>query len=248
MKIAALSVAYNEEALLPSYLRHYGRFCDVIVLWDNGSTDRTAEIARAHPKVDLRRFETEGHDTLTGLRVQEAGKREFAGYDWLLLPDVDEFISTRKAGGERAALEASSGADVLVTDGYCVVQRPGEPRLRFDRPLAAQRRFAHWSKNYSKPVVIRPSADVRFVPGRHAAVYGAGVRVAGYGAFVLVHVDMADFELFRYRKNRRPLSTDNIRHGYSHGHFMRNRNDHESSWATALELPALPIPADRWDE
>jgi glycosyltransferase involved in cell wall biosynthesis len=43
---------YNEEALLPHFLAHYAPIADRIVVWDNGSTDATPQIAQAHSKVE----------------------------------------------------------------------------------------------------------------------------------------------------------------------------------------------------
>lgn len=246
MKVVSVTPVFNEEILLPHFLRHYAEFCDVMVLWDNASTDRTVEIARAHPKVDLRRFETEGYDDLTALRLAEAARKEFHDVDWLLLPDVDEFLVPRDMGRARDAL-ASADADVLVPDGYCIVQRPGEPEFDPARPISEQRPYGHWSLNYSKPVIIRPGADARYVPGKHVLVCGPKTRVERYRRFLLIHADMLDFGFWRFRKNRRPLSTDNIKHGYSVGHFCRNRRDHEKSWHEAASRVFLPIPAPGWD-
>ena len=40
--------------MLPYFLRHYERFCKTIVVYDNGSDDRSREIVSVHPLCDLR--------------------------------------------------------------------------------------------------------------------------------------------------------------------------------------------------
>ena len=45
MKIACYTITYNEELMLPHFIKHYKQFCDKIVVYDNMSTDRTKEIA-----------------------------------------------------------------------------------------------------------------------------------------------------------------------------------------------------------
>jgi glycosyltransferase involved in cell wall biosynthesis len=56
-KICVVVPAYNEEVLLPKVLSHVPAYVDQTIVVDDGSTDRTAEIARAfgaivisHPK------------------------------------------------------------------------------------------------------------------------------------------------------------------------------------------------------
>jgi glycosyltransferase involved in cell wall biosynthesis len=47
MNIHVYTVAYNEELLMPFFLRHYKRFANHITVFDNESTDKTAELAKA---------------------------------------------------------------------------------------------------------------------------------------------------------------------------------------------------------
>ena len=64
MKIRVYTVAWNEEKILPHFLRHYARFADRIVVYDNGSNDRTRDIIFAHPQAEFRTYDTDGvlHD------------------------------------------------------------------------------------------------------------------------------------------------------------------------------------------
>ena len=56
MTIHVYNIVHNEEFLLPYYLRHYEQFADKIFIFDDESTDRTAEIAKAHPKVTYLKY------------------------------------------------------------------------------------------------------------------------------------------------------------------------------------------------
>jgi Glycosyl transferase family 2 len=176
MRIRVAVPVKDEEVLLPFFLRHYASFCDSIVVWDNGSRDRTTELAAAHPLVELRRFQSDGYDALAVLATMEETKRESVGrFDWCLFPDFDEFVVSRSPGGERAALEAAS-SDVLVPDGYCLVKGPDEPPLSLSRDLLEQLRFGYRSPPYSKPIVMRPSAKAVLHVGKHS---GRRIRTVG---------------------------------------------------------------------
>lgn len=242
MKILVVVPVYNEEVLLPHFLSHYEAWADRILVLDNGSTDRTPMIARRHPKVEVRTFQTEGYDELSVLRnLEEAGREAKGRYDWVAYPDADEFIRSVPAGRERRYLEATS-ADVVLARGFCLVHAPLEPAIDFSLPLLPQRRFGHPSAAYSKPVFIRPEAEVRFQPGKHGILPAAAFRMEDPSIIHLIHAEMIDWDLWVYRKNRRALSRDNIEHGYSTKRFCRPREDHERIWKEALARPLEPVP------
>ena len=86
MKITATIIAKNEEKNLPDCLASLG-FVDEIVVVDSGSTDRTEEICRSHPKVRYFNREWEGF----GHQKNFAGDQ--ATNDWVFNIDADERIS-----------------------------------------------------------------------------------------------------------------------------------------------------------
>ncbi len=85
MKISATIITYNEERNVARVIESL-RCCDEVVVVDNGSTDRTVEIA-----------------SKLGARVIESGWRGYAGqknfaaaeaaHDWILSLDADESLS-----------------------------------------------------------------------------------------------------------------------------------------------------------
>lgn len=235
MKIRAVVPVKDEEALLPAFLRHYAGFCDSIVVWDNGSTDRTVEIARAHPKVEVRSFRSEGFDTPSVLRVLGETRRESVGaFDWCLFPDCDELVMSRIRGDERRVLEGAV-ADVLVPRGYCLVQRPGEGALDPARDVLSQRRWGYRSGpesagHYSKPIVLRPGTEIEWAPGRHEARFPEGTAVADSPDLVLIHCDTADFDLW-IRRKMRPISPGDRARGLGVRRWDRPRAEYDAIWA-----------------
>src|SRR5262245_42339747 len=94
MKIAVYTLCFNEEFFLPYFLRHYHQYTERIVLFDNCSTDHTAEIAR-QAGVDVRPYESgdEIRDDLL-LQIKNNCWKECRGQgvDWVLVVDVDEIL------------------------------------------------------------------------------------------------------------------------------------------------------------
>ncbi|UFS68640.1 glycosyltransferase family 2 protein [Geomonas sp. RF6] len=88
MKITATIIALNEEANIGSCLASLD-FADEIVVVDSGSTDRTEEICRAHPRVRFVRHSWEGYGR------QKNVAATLASHDWIFNIDADERVSPR---------------------------------------------------------------------------------------------------------------------------------------------------------
>jgi hypothetical protein len=92
MKIEAYAICYNEEALLPYYLRHYSQFCDQITIFDNYSTDRSEEICRANPKVRVIKYDT-GNQIRDDIYLQIKNNCwKYSDADWVIVGDIDELV------------------------------------------------------------------------------------------------------------------------------------------------------------
>jgi glycosyltransferase involved in cell wall biosynthesis len=92
MKIEAFAICYNEEALLPYYLRHYSQFCDQIIIFDNYSTDRSEEICLANPKVKLVKYDS-GNQIRDDIYLQIKNNCwKNSNADWVIVGDIDELV------------------------------------------------------------------------------------------------------------------------------------------------------------
>jgi glycosyltransferase involved in cell wall biosynthesis len=87
-RISVVAIARNEEQDLPGFLDCFLPLADEIVLVDDGSTDRTCEIAeRAHPRVKVVRAPRQEGE---GFCHQRNKGIAHATGDWLLHVDIDD--------------------------------------------------------------------------------------------------------------------------------------------------------------
>lgn len=112
------TIAYNEEYMLPFFLRHYiACFHDCkIVVYDNESTDRTREIAE-EAGCDVRTFQTGNKlSDKTYLEIKNHAWKETKG--WVLVADIDEHIYI-----DRASLleQERQGVTIIKGEGYNMI-------------------------------------------------------------------------------------------------------------------------------
>src|SRR5215217_460273 len=91
MTMIALLQARNEQRFLPGWLDNVTPSVDGIIALDDGSTDETAEILRAHPKILEVLSNPPGQpwdERGNQMSLIQAGRRYGAG--WFLCVDADE--------------------------------------------------------------------------------------------------------------------------------------------------------------
>lgn len=253
MKIRVITPIYNECELLPGFLRHYEKIADSILILDNGSTDGSIEIAKAHPLVELRTFTTDAYDQQAVMDVLYQSQRESReDYDWSLFPDCDEILTMRDGGDLRAHLEnVGPDYDVVRATGYTLVKHADEDPFDGRKEWLGQRKFGIPERLYSKPIMLRSSAPVLLTAGNHELNVDPESSVARRklqddGAVVLIHFELIDFCLWYYRKTRRAISDANKRRGWT-PRFCRETPAYHQMWNEALaksrvldkEVPAL---------
>lgn len=216
-KICVLSACYNEELLLPYFLRHYELYCDRIVLYDNQSTDRTAQIASAHPKVTIRTWDTNGQiDENELLHVKnEAWKEWREEFDWKIVVDVDEFLYhptlLRK-------LQEYRDREITIarTVGFemrSMVLPSGDGQIYDEITRGVQ------STLYSKCVVFNPrEVDINFAAGCHSCNATGNARFSEPELKLLHYSRIShDSMVKRARENDFRLSESSRRQGlWSH--------------------------------
>jgi glycosyltransferase involved in cell wall biosynthesis len=110
-RLSLIVIARNEEASIGRCLRSAG-FADELVVVENGSSDKTADIAR---RLNAKVIST---PDWRGFGIQKNRALAAATGDWVLSLDADEWIEDDLAAEIKSAIGASNGID-----GYEIPRR-----------------------------------------------------------------------------------------------------------------------------
>jgi glycosyltransferase involved in cell wall biosynthesis len=128
--ITPIILTCNCEANLEACLGDLG-FARRIVIIDGGSTDRTLEIARAHPNVDVIHRPFDHHAAQRSFGIAQVSK------GWVLCLDSDYRIDAALLA-EIASLPEEGCDGYLVPYAYCIFGRPLRASLMPPRAILAR--------------------------------------------------------------------------------------------------------------
>jgi glycosyltransferase involved in cell wall biosynthesis len=162
------ATCWNEEKILPFFLRHYEPIAERIFIYDDGSTDRSRAILERCDKVTIEPIHCEGASYVEALQnlYNSCWKRSRGDADWVIVCNVDEHF--HHPAGLAAYLSACQEAGVTMIPGHgyeMVATRfpPGDVQLS----SVIRRGMSYWA--HHKTVIFSPDAidDTHFGVGRH---------------------------------------------------------------------------------
>ena len=166
MRVAALTMAYNEPLWAPVWARHYARQvgAEHCHLLDHGSSDGSTGGLGVHVH---RLARSPLDEELRAALVAEHARRLLQTYDAVVHSDVDELVFADPARhADLVAFAASTPHAVVTAIGLDLQHLPDEEAaLDARRPLGGQRAWVRFSAAMCKPVFIRH--PVRWRPGFH---------------------------------------------------------------------------------
>ncbi len=96
MRIDLYTLCWNDADMLGFFFRHYDRYVQRYIVYDDGSTDDSVDILRANPKVEVRRAKLNSNPDsfiLSGMALIESFWKESRGVaDWVICTDIDEHL------------------------------------------------------------------------------------------------------------------------------------------------------------
>jgi hypothetical protein len=207
MMITVVAIAKNEHDLMPFFVRHYQKFADRIILYDE-SDDDTPEIAQRMGCEVIPMEHGNGiRDDLNAEIKCQAGC--IFGGDWTMVPDVDEFLYHPDM---RQLLTdyREHGITLPRAEGYAMI---GD-RVLAGGLLTEQLRYGLPDPIYNKRIVYRSSMPIAYRPGAHK-VKASGDVPSKNADIKLLHYKFAfGWEWLKARVERVQLSPENIANGW----------------------------------
>ncbi len=176
--------------MLGFFFRHYDPWVDRYVIYDDGSTDGSLDILRAHPKVEVRRFErTEAESFVLSHRTlqNEAWKESRGRADWIVITAIDEHLHVPGRGmAAYLAEEADRGVTLIPALGFDLnhPDMPDDSGLLTERVTRGRPRIAFNKLSLFKPEALR---ETGFGPGRHGASPEGDLCLPARDTLVLWH-------------------------------------------------------------
>lgn len=173
MIVHVYSVCHNEEEMLPYFLRHYSRIADRIVIYDDNSTDRSAEIISGCPQATVIALEAvlskhrNEYSERDLTKIRNVGYQESRGKaDWVVVVDIDEFLyhthlpmMLRRYWRNGITFPKLTGFDMVAGTFPTVDGQIYESiRTGFRNPM------------YDKRVLFRPDIDINYTVGCHSCM------------------------------------------------------------------------------
>ena len=237
MKIAIVTVFFNEEDLAPFFLKHYRDIDKIFLYLDTDTNDSTKRICEQYANVELRSFTfPEGFDDITKVeKINEVVRGLKGQFDWIYSVDADEFIFPPKEyrnAREFLARQEEEGYNLVFAKIFQVYRHFTDEDLDINKSILAQRQ--HGNPNfssrlfrlYNKPIVVKPKIDITWTPGCHFFKKNPNIKQAKdifYGAhWAMVDEDIAIKRRIYGRKLR--LSKRQVEQGLTWQHINVTEN------------------------
>ena len=203
--IQVITAVYNEELLMPLFLRNYAFADSILVILDTATTDRTPEILEADPRVEIVPITYPNglnwqikSDTVNQKAIESKA-------DWVMAVDADEFICPIE--GFEKWLDKRNGNLVWVSL-WEVYRHKDDVDIDYTKAPFNQRRHGNPVKGvsygqplYTKPCIVKPSSKVAWDCGIHHYILDKSPDVVDTKDVIPgVHWCMADPEIAIYRR------------------------------------------------
>jgi hypothetical protein len=241
---------YNEALILPYFLRHYQYLDEIHVLYETDSTDETLSILKQAKNVLIKNCHIEGGlDDIEKVNLINDALHNIKA-DWVYVVDPDEFIFPYNES-PHDFLERQTDYNVVRAAMFPVFRHRTDKDLSPSLPPVPQRTHGdpnvfstHQDENrpanvvYIKPIVVRPSARIRLLPGNHAAQGHVKVSPEFYAG---AHWEMADAAIALDRRMRRKarISERNKAYGLGWQNFSVTEESIKAECDRHLDDPVI---------
>jgi glycosyltransferase involved in cell wall biosynthesis len=193
MKIHLYSIAWNEEKIMPYFMKYYSSFCEKIVIYDNESTDKTPDIVKSY-NGEVRSWGSNNQvNDLMYLDIKNNAYKESRDIaDWVIVCDTDEFLYHPNLLNKLEQYK-NKGITFPKIKGFEMIPNC-ELKEEDNLPLTYQKgaRFI----NLDKRAIFNPKLDIQYGVGCHTSNLPIGAVESPMQDIRLMHYKMLNVNYF----------------------------------------------------
>jgi hypothetical protein len=223
VRVWVYTFVWNDEILMYYRAKHF-EWAEKHIVYDNESTDKTVEVAKKFPNVEVRSYNTSGKCNDTSMikivnRVWREAKGK--GVDWVIIGYLDEILYHPNLPQKLQELKEQNYTAIRGVNHWMV----SENMPSGDRPITEQINtgIKQSTDGFDKAIAIVPDNfdETNYVEGMHRFMplpeYGKPLKIYHNDDVKLLHYKYIGKERCRSRArlSRARLSLDNIRGGFA---------------------------------
>lgn len=228
MKVESHLLCWNELDIMPFVIRHYQKFCDKIIIWDNYSTDGSDKLAKSLG-CEVVKFGTKFFDDYENMTIKN-NCWKCSDADYVVVADFDECLFSKHEGDStymEIYLGLQKGVTIFETIGWQIMSdsMPKEDLTEITNGF----RF----DNYSKSICFNPKEikEINYNPGAHRINPVGNVVFSEESLYVLhyKHIGGVQRTIDRYKEYKPRMSRNNRKNGWGK-HYDRTEQSIIEEW------------------
>lgn len=220
---------------MPFVIKHYQKFCDRIIIYDNHSTDGSAEMAKSLG-CEVIPFGSKFFDDQINMELKNSCWKGSQS-DWVIVADFDEILcnSDFNEYSVRDAIWYSTLYQCLLNDKNTIFKTIGWQIMSEEMPKDDLLEITNGYRfdNYSKNIIFNPKAikEVNFGPGAHICNPVGDVAWSSENLYVLhyKHIGGVERTIKRYKEYQKRMSKLNRAKGWG-SHYNRTPSSIRQEW------------------
>jgi glycosyltransferase involved in cell wall biosynthesis len=215
MNITLYTFLYNEQEILPYFLKHYSQYVNKIVVYDNNSTDRSIQILNDWKdcEIEIREYNTNNqYDERSIIQLKNNCWKDDTS-DYIIVCDVDELLYHPNL---IEFIEKQPFTDYYTPQGFHMMGE--EIPTDYTKQIYDIIKIGSRDDQYDKNVLFKRKniTETNYSPGCHASRFKGESNLMNYSGLELklLHYKWLSFE-YVYEKHTH-YSTRISNHSKSH--------------------------------
>jgi glycosyltransferase involved in cell wall biosynthesis len=228
-KIHVYVVCWNEIDIALFVVDYWKQYAEKVVVYDNGSTDRTIEYLSQYPWIEIRHFESQGLDDTVNMNIKNTCWKEIKGIaDFVVVSDFDECLYSPILEEELDYMKENN-MTICGPEQYalCGDNYPQYKEGKFVHEIIRNgyiQKSNHSFNVSGKIMLFDPNAivEMNYGPGCHTCKPEGIVKLYDRKRIFCIHTNKGfgyEYKNKRYKEMSNRLSDNNKRHGYGTFYF-----------------------------